>query len=98
MNKLLVAAAFLVVPLAGCATADKAAPRAQSAAAGTYFCWKDRLNTEGDALVCNWEKSVADACNYSASSTVARSAVTAGPKDAGRRCTNGQWLVEVTTR
>jgi hypothetical protein len=99
MKKLLVVAAFLIVPVAGCATADgsKSAARAQTLAAGTYFCWKDKLNPEGDALVCNWEGSVGDACKSGYSSSLAKSAITAGPKDAGR-CSNGQWLVEVTTK
>jgi hypothetical protein len=99
MNKLLIVAAFLIVPLAGCATADgaKSGTRAQTIAAGTYFCWKDRLNSEGEALVCNWEGSVADACKSSYSTSLAKGSVATGPKDAGR-CTNGQWLVQVTTK
>lgn len=100
MNKLLVVAAFLVVPLAGCATADgsRAGARAQASAAGSYYCWKERLNTEGDALVCNWEGSAGDACRSSAISTpLAKGSVSTGPKDAGR-CANGQWLVQVTTK
>jgi hypothetical protein len=99
MNKLLVVAAFLIVPLAGCAAADgsKPAARAASMAAGTYFCWKDKLNPQGDALVCNWEGSVGDACKSGYSSSLARSAISTGPSDAGR-CSNGQWLVQVTTK
>lgn len=99
MNKLLVVAAFLIVPLAGCAAADGArtSTRAQTMAPGTYFCWKDKLNPEGDALVCNWEGSAADACKSSYSSSLAKGSVAAGPKDAGR-CANGQWLVQVTTK
>jgi hypothetical protein len=99
MNKLLVAAAFVIVPLAGCATADGArtSTRAQAMAAGTYFCWKEKLNPEGDALVCNWEGSTSDACKSSSSSPLARGSIATGPKDAGR-CSNGQWLVQVTTK
>jgi hypothetical protein len=98
MNKLLVVAAFLIVPLAGCATEGaKSTSRAQTVAAGTYFCWKDKLNPEGDALVCNWEGSTADACKSSYSSSLAKGTIATGPKDAGR-CANGQWLVQVTTK
>jgi hypothetical protein len=67
-------------------------------AGGTYFCWKERLNTAGDALVCNWESSVGDACRAARLTTpLAKGSVATGPKDAGR-CTNGQWLVQVTTK
>jgi hypothetical protein len=99
MNKLLVVAACLIVPLAGCAAGDGArtSARAPDRAAGTYFCWKDKLNPEGEALVCNWEGSVAEACKSGYSTSLAKSSVAAGPKDAGR-CSNGQWLVQVTTK
>jgi hypothetical protein len=99
MNKLLVVATFLIVPLAGCAAADgsRTSARATTVAAGTYFCWKDKLNAQGDALVCNWEGTEADACKSSYSTSLAKISVSTGPKDAGR-CTNGQWLVEVTTK
>jgi len=97
MNKLLVVAAFLTLPLAGCATAERTSAAAPKMAAGTYFCWKDKLNPEGDALYCNWEGNTTDACKSSYSSSLAKGAIAAGPKDAGR-CANGQWLVEVTTK
>jgi hypothetical protein len=97
MNKLLVVAVFLIVPLAGCATADRSGARAQTMAAGTYFCWKGKLTSEGEALVCNWEGSTSDACKSSYTSSLAKGAIATGPKDAGR-CANGQWLVEVTTK
>lgn len=100
MKKLLVVAALLTVPIAGCATADGSRPaaRAQATASGSYYCWKERLNTEGDQLLCNWESSAADACRSSAIVTpLAKGSVSTGPKDAGR-CNNGQWLVQVTTK
>jgi hypothetical protein len=100
MNKLLVVAAFAIVPLAGCATADGSgtSARAQPMAAGSYYCWKDRLNTVGDALACNWQSSVGEACRATAfSTTLSKGSVAAGPEDAGR-CANGQWLVQVTTK
>jgi Flp pilus assembly protein TadD len=101
MKKLLVVAALLSLPLAGCATADgssRATPGAQATASGSYYCWKDRLNTQGDQLLCNWEQSAGDACRSSAIVTpLAKGSVASGPKDAGR-CTNGQWLVQVTTK
>jgi hypothetical protein len=86
--------------LAGCAAAGKPAATSGASAvakAGTYYCWRDKLATEGDNLVCNWESDRHDACEVSYSVTIKRSNVSTGPSDAGR-CQNGQWLVMVTTR
>jgi hypothetical protein len=86
--------------LAGCAAAGKPAATASAAAAapaGTYYCWRDKLATQGDNLVCNWEKDRHVACEVSYSVTIKRGSVSTGPTDAGR-CNNGQWLVMVTTR
>jgi hypothetical protein len=98
MNKLLCIAA-VPLALAGCATpqgngADATTARA---AGNTQYCWKEKLATQGDNLVCNWGASVADACNSTHSSTLSRASVVSGPTNA-KRCENGQWLVQVTTR
>jgi len=97
MKKVLAVAGALV--LAACATANKPAATAPAAStqAGTYYCWKDRLATDGDNLVCNWESVRSVACDASYPVTINRSRVAVGPSDAGR-CNNGQWLVMVTTR
>jgi hypothetical protein len=84
--------------LAGCATANKpASTAAASVQAGTYYCWRDKLSTDGDDLVCNWERERQVACDATYAVTIHRSRVAACPADAGR-CNNGQWLVMVTTR
>ena len=70
---------------------------AASPGAGTYYCWKDTLNTRADGLACNWESNRMDACRMRNNSTLSRDTIAAGPVDAGR-CDNGQWLVKVTTR
>ena len=99
MKKILTLAATLV--LAACASTDRPAPStnvAQArAASGTYYCWKDKLDTRGDALVCNWETTVNDACRSYNSVPLMKSAIASGPSEA-RRCENGQWLVMVQTR
>ena len=97
MNKLLVVAAFVILPLAGCANPGTKDSAPAMAAAGTYFCWKDKLNPEGDTLVCNWEGNTTDACKSSYPTPLAKASIATGPKDAGR-CANGQWLVQVTTK
>ena len=98
--KIAVALAGALV-VSACATSG-GKPAATSAAsqqvsAGTYYCWRDKLVTDGDTLVCNWEKDRMNACEVAFPVTIKRSAVSVGPSDAGR-CNNGQWLVVVTTR
>jgi hypothetical protein len=86
--------------LAGCAAANKPAANTGPSAvakAGTYYCWRDKLATEGEDLTCNWENDRHNACESSFPVTIKRSTVSVGPSDAGR-CNNGQWLVMVTTR
>jgi hypothetical protein len=97
MKTVLALVGALVV--AGCATAGKPAATTSStlAKAGTYYCWRDKLATEGENLVCNWESERHDACESSFAVPIKRSSVSVGPSDAGR-CNNGQWLVMVTTR
>lgn len=86
--------------LAACATPEASVTGTSRAAApgsGTHYCWKERLDTEGGNLVCNWEASATDACASNAVVSIAKSSVTRGPENA-RRCENGQWLVVVTTK
>jgi hypothetical protein len=98
MKTTLILAASLVV--AGCAAPGvslNTTPRAIAGAGNTYYCWKERLSTDGGNLVCNWEASVADACRSNGINSIAKSSVAHGP-DNTRRCENGQWLVMLTTR
>ena len=98
MKNTLVLAASLFA--AACAAPDvsvNTAPRAIAGGSNTYYCWKERLATEGGNLVCNWEANVADACLSNGITSIAKSSVSRGP-DNTRRCENGQWLVTVTTR
>jgi hypothetical protein len=97
MNKLHLLAVAPLCVLAACAGAPAAPTGSASIAAGTQYCKKDRLATEGDALVCNWSASISDACDTNNIGTVRKSAVASGPSNAGR-CGSGQWLVSITTR
>ena len=98
MKKTRILAAPLLM-LAACAAPGGGATHVAAAApaAGTQFCKKDRLASEGDSLSCNWSPTFADACENTNLATVKKSAITSGPGNAGR-CGNGQWLVSVTTR
>ena len=102
MKMTLALAAYSLAFLVGCAAPSAAinggTPRAVAGGAGSsYYCWKDRLDTEGGNLVCNWEPSAAAACESTGVVSIAKGNVTRGPENT-RRCENGQWLVMVTTK
>ena len=94
-----IACAALLLALAACATpgTNTNVASAQPAVGKASYCWKDRLVTDGDNLVCNWASSTREACENMALSTVRKSALAAGP-DRGTMCANGQWLVMVTAK
>jgi hypothetical protein len=96
MKKALLLAAPLSV-LAACAGSPAMRTAEVAAGAGPQYCKKDRLASEGDAWVCNWASSKADACETSNIATLRKASVASGPDNAGR-CGNGQWLVSVTTK
>lgn len=96
MKTMLGLAVIPFVLFAGCASVEKASNGAKAATGGSHYCWKNKLATEGDNLVCNWADSVADACRSTHSTSMSKGSVGA-PKDAGR-CANGEWLVQVTTK
>ena len=82
--------------LGACATTDNGGPATRTAAAGTQYCWQDRLETAGGKLTCNWSGSKREACE-SLNFTTVEAARFAAPKKASM-CSNGQWLVELTPR
>ena len=92
-------AAACLLALAGCAGTQPllSTQPATSAASGTYYCWKNKLADDGPNLVCNWERSVVDACESHATVSLAKSSVSGTPQSS-RHCENGQWLVSVTSR
>jgi hypothetical protein len=95
MIRQIVFAATCAAFAAGCATSSPPAAVATNGSTGkaAYYCWKERLATEGGSLVCNWEASVAEACRSNGTAAVKRSS-SAAPQSAGM-CNNGQWLVMV---
>lgn len=99
MKKTLLVAVAPLFLAAACATGVNTSVGAAASATptGVQYCKKDRLATEGDALVCNWATTVADACELNNVATVKKNAVRAEPANAGR-CSNGQWLVSVTAK
>ena len=97
MKKTLVLATALA--LAGCASTDKSASSGNFAmsSGSAMYCWEDKLSTQGDNLVCNWEPTTAAACDASYLTPLSKATVAKGP-DKIRMCTNGKWLVQVTLR
>lgn len=99
MKATLLAALAPLALLAACAGAPaQRTTVASSPPAGTQYCWKERLSAERDGYFCNWASSVADACRSTDFRAVPRGAVASGPSDARRRCDNGEWLVQITTK
>ena len=79
--------------LGACATMDNGNGASASAAAGTQYCWQNRLNAEGGKLGCNWAASKREACE-AGQFTLVDAARYSKPRKA-TLCANGQWLVEV---
>jgi len=96
---LLLAASLLLAACASTETSITGTPRAVASAGSgnAYYCWKEKLDTEGGNLVCNWERTASDACTSTGVMSIAKSSVAKGP-DNTRRCENGQWLVVVTMK
>ena len=82
---------------AGCATNVPNAVNAQGSAAGTYYCWENKLVDSGSRLVCNWNANPRAACEEEFASYIERSSVKSEPQHA-HRCANGHDLAVVTTR
>jgi len=102
MNKPLCLAAVSLISLAACAPIEPAANGAgagtkASAAAGSYYCWKEKMLSEGDKLVCNWEDNATNACRSNVVRYIDKTTVVSGPANS-RRCDNGEWLVMITTK
>jgi hypothetical protein len=81
--------------LGACASMDgsNGATARAMPAAGTQYCWQDRLSTEGGKLDCNWAPDRRAACEGTVFTTM-DAARYSKPRKASL-CANGQWLVEV---
>jgi PBP1b-binding outer membrane lipoprotein LpoB len=80
--------------LGACATANtgNGAP-ALASAAGTQYCWQDRLSNASGQLTCNWAADKRAACAGAEFTTVEATRFSEPKKST--MCANGQWLVEV---
>ena len=63
----------------------------------TLYCWKNKLYPSGSDLVCNWSDNTKDACRGGKVNNVSKDAIVAEPANV-KRCDNGEWLVQVTTK
>ena len=97
MTKTLALATALA--LAACASTEKSASNGNGtqAVGSAMYCWEDKLTDAGGTLTCNWESTVADACDASYLTPISKASVAKGPEKV-RMCTNGKWLVQVTMR
>ncbi len=64
---------------------------------GAVYCWKSKLYSSGDNLVCNWATTATEACKGNPASELGKSTIATEPTDA-RRCENGQQLVTVNKK
>ena len=89
-----VSAITAALVLGACATPNANNGAAASTAAGTQYCWQDRLSNSGGKLTCNWAGDKRSACEGAEFTTVDAARVSAPRKSS--MCSNGQWLVEVS--
>ncbi|MEP7157762.1 MAG: hypothetical protein ABI905_18400, partial [Betaproteobacteria bacterium] len=101
MKKFLCFAAPMIVPFIVFGSSAFAQPAGDGASASrnaaSAYCWKDKLQVTGTALVCNWADSAEEACKGNPTSDISKDSVSGEPSDA-RRCNNGKWLVQVTKK
>ena len=90
---------FAAVVIAGCAAPQASTDYSPSATSGAsvYYCAKNRLNTNGGLLECNWQPTVDDACGQTKSSVLERASLASDPQPSVR-CSSGVWLVKVAPR
>lgn len=100
MKKLswLIGAGISAVLLSACATNSDSNAATTTLASGGAYCHKDRLNDVGNSIECNWTSSATDACERSVpASRIARDFIANDPVTV-KRCSSGQWLVQVTKK
>ena len=91
-------AALAGLALAACAATENGSTAAAGAttAAGTQYCWQERLDTSGGKHTCNWSADKRSACEGTTFTALEAQRYAAPRK--GSRCANGQWLVELSPR
>ncbi len=95
MKKLFCFVASIAMSLSAVAPAATAADASSSAR--SVYCWKSKLSTSGDNLVCNWAETPTEACKGNPASDLSKASIAAEPTDT-RRCENGQQLVRATKK
>ena len=98
MKRLLIIAATPIV-LSACTSIQTSTDGASATgtAPASFYCWKARLHTSGNELVCNWANTRSEACRETNLSRLSKDAIAAEPVTA-KRCNNGQWLVQVSRK
>ena len=99
MKRLLLTVASAFISVSACAAAETTAGGAPASgqATTTLYCWKERLHTDGDDLICNWAESTREACEATKRTNISKATITSEPTTV-KRCNNGQWLVQVTKK
>jgi hypothetical protein len=92
-----IAVAASLLALAGCAVVRPEPVVTVAAGGAPYYCWQARLDDAGSNLVCNWDRSMTDACTAQVLVSLPKAGLTDAPRRT-HRCENGQWLVAVTSR
>ena len=95
----IIIAATPIVLLSACASIQTSTEGASATGttSASHYCWKDRLHTSGNDLVCNWADTRSEACRETSLSRLSKDALATEPA-AAKRCDNGQWLVQVTRK
>ncbi|QJR15339.1 hypothetical protein [Usitatibacter palustris] len=88
--------AFAILPACAPITTNTGGGGA-GVASGTYYCWKSRYYEDSGKLMCNWTDSLKAACELSTHRSIPAAQIATGPT-AGKKCANGEALVEVTVK
>ena len=89
---LIAASSFVLSTLTSAAIAADA-----SSSTSAVYCWKSKLYSSGDNLVCNWAATATEACKGNPISELGKSTIATEPTDVRRR-ENGQQLVQATKK
>ena len=92
-----IAAASIICMSAFASVGAATSATAQATSSPSLYCWKSKLYSSGDNLVCNWAATTTEACKGNPTSELGKSTIATEPTDV-RRCENGQQLVQATKK